>query len=283
METNAKHPRSSKRITRDLLTGEELRILLYRLHNAGDSAWAHDPAAAELMDYVHDRYAALARRHELDPWEAVSAAFDVMRAKSTREARDPWGVITHAVRITCIYEERAQGLLCSVHQARRAHVSSFRDPDRFSTRVHPIVDDHPVLAAIDERYNRTEETENTSTPVLVAVARAIELLILLGWPADVAQSGVEQICDALMRTGARHTAYDALRKDKQVRVLLDIPAPSWMVLLRAMLGHPEPMYAATNAGRGVLMRLLIGETIGLLLADDDLVVALSEAAPGVRG
>lgn len=268
--------------TRQFRTSEGLRCLLCQLHEHGDQAWAHDPVAADLMQFVCDKYANLARRHELDPWEAVSAAFQVMRAKSTREARDPWGVITHAARITCIYEERAQGLLCSVHQARRAHVSSFRDPDRFSTRAHPIVDDHPVLATIDERYNRLEESAETSTPVLVAVARAIELLVLLGWPDDVAQSGVEQICDALMRTGARHTAYDALRKDKQVRVLLDIPAPSWMVLLRAMLGHPEPMYAAINAGRGVLMRLLIGETVGLLLADDDLVVALSESAPGAE-
>ena len=161
--------------------------------------------------------------------------------------------------------------LRSVHQARRANVSSFRDPDRFSTRVHPIVDDHPLLKMIDDQYNRVEESADTSTPVLIAVARAIELLVLLGWPADVAQSGVEQICDALMRTGTRHAAYDALRKDKQVRVLLDIPVTSWMVLLEAMLGEPEPMYAATNAGRGVLMRLLIGETVGLLLADDDLI------------
>ena len=37
-----------------------------------------------------------------------------------------WAIITHAVRITCVYEERAQGLLCSVHQARRAHVSAFQ-------------------------------------------------------------------------------------------------------------------------------------------------------------
>ncbi|WP_337250258.1 hypothetical protein [Psychromicrobium xiongbiense] len=156
-----------------LLSSEELRRELHRLHDAGDGAWAHDPAAADLMEYVHDKYAALARRHELDPWEAVSAAFDAMRTRSVREAHDPWGVITHAVRITCIYEKRAQGLLCSVHQARRPHVSSFHDPDRFSTRAYPIVDDHPLLKTIDEQYNRAEESGDTSTPVLVAVARAI--------------------------------------------------------------------------------------------------------------
>lgn len=148
--------------------------LLYQLHGAGDSAWAHDLAAAELMYYVHGRFAALARRHELDLWEAVSAAFDVMRAKSTRDTRDPWGVITHAVRIPCIYEERAQGLLCNVHQARRPHFSSFHNPDGFSTRALQIVDDHPVLAAIYQRYNRAEETEDTTTTVLVAFARAAD-------------------------------------------------------------------------------------------------------------
>lgn len=118
--------------------------------------------------------------------------------------------------------------------------------------------------------------------VLVAVARAVELLAFLGWPTDVAQSGVEQICDALIRTGARHTAFETLRRDKQIRVLLDVSAESWMTLLRAMLGNPEPMYAATSTGRGVLMRLLIGETVPLLLADDALVEALVLATPGVR-
>lgn len=261
---------------------EKLRDLLYRFHDAGDHAWEHDPVAAELMAFTRDKYAPLARRHDLDPWEAVTAAFHVMRSRAAREAADPWGVITHAVRITCIYEERAQGLLCSVNQARRAHVSKFHDPDRFSARAHPIVDDHPILAAIEERYSNAEaEPDSTSTPVLAAVERAVQLLLLLGWPAEVARSGVEQICDALIHHGARHTAFEALRRDKQVHALLDIPSTSWGVLLWVMLGRPEPMYAATNLGRGVLMRLLIGETVPLLLRDDTLVEALVLATPGV--
>lgn len=265
----------------NFVNSEQLRCLLRRLNDQAPGSWAHDPAAAALMGYVHDKYAALARRHELDPWEAVSAAFDAMRTRSVREARDPWGVITHAVQITCIYEERAQGLLCSVHQARRPHVSVNHDPERFSTRAHPISDDHPLLKTIDTQYNRAEADDDTPTPVLVAVARAVELLVLLGWPADVAQSGVEQVCDALIRTGARHAALETLRRDKQLRVLLDVSVESWMTLLRAMLGNLEPMYAATSTGRGVLMRLLIGETVPLLLADDELVEALVLAVPGV--
>lgn len=128
MTTGNSLPRQTQEDLRRFHTSEELRFLLCQLHEQGDGAWEHDPIAADLMQFVCDKYANLARRHELDPWEAVSAAFQVMRAKSTREARDPWGVITHAVRITCIYEERAQGLLCSVHQARRPHVSSSTTP-----------------------------------------------------------------------------------------------------------------------------------------------------------
>lgn len=93
----------------DYRSGETLGALLRRLHEAGDGAWTHNPVAAELMQFTCEKYANLARKHELDPWEAVTAAFHVMRTRAAREACNPWGVITHAVRITCIYEKRAQG------------------------------------------------------------------------------------------------------------------------------------------------------------------------------
>jgi len=96
----------------DYTTSEGLRRLLIRLHEGEAGAWQSDPVAAELMEYAAEKYAALAHKHGLDKWEAASAAFDVMRSKAARTACDPWGVITHAVRITCIAEERAAGLLC---------------------------------------------------------------------------------------------------------------------------------------------------------------------------
>ena len=114
----------------DFRRSEGLRALLHRLHEAGPGAWRRDPVAADLMAFAADKYAALASKHGLDPWEAASAAFDVMRSRATRNARDPWGVITHAVRITCIAEERGQGLLCSVHHARRPNFSAFPDAER---------------------------------------------------------------------------------------------------------------------------------------------------------
>ena len=63
---------------------ERLRELLTRLDAEGPDAWRNDPVAAELMRHAADKYAALARKHGLDPWEAATAAFEalLMRRKS---------------------------------------------------------------------------------------------------------------------------------------------------------------------------------------------------------
>ena len=53
----------------------------------------------------------------------ASAAFEAMRTPATRRADDPWAVVTRAVQVTCIAEERGNGLLCSPHQARRVQFS----------------------------------------------------------------------------------------------------------------------------------------------------------------
>lgn len=121
----------------DFTTGEGLRILLTRIHGAGKAAWRSDRDVPALMDYTATKYAPLARKHGLDAWEAASAAFDVMRTPSILRANDPWGVVTRAVQITCIAEARANGMLCSTHQARRPQFSVFHDAERFSDRENP--------------------------------------------------------------------------------------------------------------------------------------------------
>lgn len=276
----------------DYRTSEGLRVLLHRLRRQGPDAWEHDPVAAELMEFAAEKYAALARKHGLDPWEAASAAFDVMRTKAARTAVDPWAVITHAVRITCIAEERAQGLLCSVHQARRPHISAFHDPERFSDRDNPLTDyhsafqttDHAALPEVDGTdHDTTLAAVEGRTSAGTAVENAIRFLVLLGWPPETAQAGVEHVCAALAKAGSRQSAYEGLRRDRHARALLDVGGRSWSVLLRTLLGNPHPAYAATSAGRGVLLRLLIGETVAMLLRDDDLVLAVSLAAPTRRG
>ena len=274
----------------DFTTSEGLRALLIRLHEGGEDAWVHDPVARDLMEFAADKYRALARKHKLDTWEAVAAAFDAMQYRSTREANDPWAIITHAVRITCVYEERAQGLLCSVHQARRAHVSAFHDPERFSDRDTALADYHPAFHTTDTHPSDidTEPRESLGSAQACmsassAAEDAIAILCLLDWPPDTARASVEHVCGALMKAGTRQSAYEALRRDRHARALLDLPRRSWTALLKALLGNPHPAYAATTTGRGVLLRLLLGETLDLLLRDDDLILALALAAPNGRG
>lgn len=271
----------------DYRSSEGLRALLHRLHSAGRGAWEQDPVAGELMAFAAEKYAALAHKHRLDPWEAASAAFDVMRTKAARTAEDPWAVVTHAVRITCIAEERGQGLLCSTHQARRPRYSVFHDPERLSDRENPLDDYHPAFQVTDPHDGDGHDSEverdgAEPTSATAAVEDAITLLVLLGWPAGTARAAVEHVCGTLTRVGNRHTAYETLRRDKHARALLDMPGRTWAVLLRALLGSPAAELATTGAGRGILLRLLIGETLPVLLRDDDLVLTLSLAAPGTN-
>ncbi len=242
------------------------------------------------MEFAADKYRALARKHKLDTWEAVTAAFDAMQYRSTREANDPWAIITHAVRITCVYEERAQGLLCSVHQARRAQVSAFHDPERFSERDTALADYHPAFHTTDLRPSDLEPEPRDSLGSAQACMSAgsaaedaIAMLCLLDWPADTARAAVEHVCGALMKAGTRQSAYETLRRDRHARALLDLPRRAWATLLKALLGNPHPAYVATSSGRGVLLRLLLGETLDLLLRDDDLILALALAAPSGGG
>lgn len=274
----------------DFTTSEGLRAVLNRLAEGGEDAWVHDPVARDLMEFAADKYRALARKHKLDTWEAVTAAFDAMQYRSTREANDPWAIITHAVRITCVYEERAQGLLCSVHQARRAHVSAFHDPERFSERDTALADYHPAFHTTDLRPSDLEPepreglgSAQACMSAGSAAEDAIAMLCLLHWPTDTARAAVEHVCGALMKAGTRQSAYETLRRDRHARALLDLPRRSWAALLKALLGNPHPAYIATSSGRGILLRLLLGETLDLLLRDDDLILALALAAPNGGG
>lgn len=274
----------------DFTTGEGLRALLARLDEAGDGAWRDDPQAAALMVYAAQKYTPLARRHGLDVWEAASAAFDAMRTPAVRRAGDPWAVVTRAVQVTCIAEERGNGLLCSTHQARRAKYSRFHDAERFSDREdNPLTDFHPALQHGPHHHNHDDEYDEYDEPAAEtavatrAVREAIRLLTALGWAEEVARAGVELVAERLADAGSRASAFEALRRDHQARAWLDLTQRSWMALLRFVLGNPDPAYAATPAGRGVLLRLASGEPATLVLRDDDLILATYLARPHVLG
>ncbi|WP_308465209.1 hypothetical protein [Rathayibacter soli] len=273
-------------------TSEGLRDLLNRLHAAGCDTWQHNPEVAALMTHAANRYAALARKHGLDPWEAAAAAFEAMRTQAVRTADDPWAVVTRAVQVTMIAEERGNGLLCSTDQARRSKYSVFHDAERFSDRENPLPDYHPAFHINPD----DEDTDTANDPTgsaprngrsrgdeSAAVATAVEditgLFSALGWPTAAARTAIEYVCGRLAAATSRASAHESLRRDRHARALLDLPAESWNALLRVVLGHPDPDRAHTSVGRGVLLRLLVGEPVHALLADDDLVLSISLSAP----
>ncbi|MDN5715701.1 MAG: hypothetical protein L0G89_00550 [Janibacter sp.] len=269
---------------------EALRALLNRLHDAGTDAWRNDPEAAALMRHAADKYAALARKHGLDPWEAASAAFDAMRGAATRRADDPWAVVTRAVQVTCIGEERGNGLLCSVHQARRPRYSVFHDAERFSDRENPLPDYHPAFHVdpfTDDEEDVPAEDEDVRLARTMNVDSAMEnttaFLTRLGWDPATARASVDYITGRLAESVSRASAFEVLRRDQQARALLDLPGTSWTTLLRVVLGNPDPALTRTNAGRGLLVRLLIGEPLRALWRDEDLVLTAGLAAPDRRG
>ncbi len=173
-----------------LADSEGLRTLLCRLHATGPGAWRQDAEAAELMLFTTRRYGALARKFGLEPEDAAAAAFEAMLNDSTRTADNPWAVVTVAVRITLIAEQRARGMLTSTERARRAQYSVFHDAERFSDRENELTEYHPSLQSIPP--SDLEELEPTDT--CRAIESTITLLVLLGWDEDTARSGIEYIC-----------------------------------------------------------------------------------------
>lgn len=246
--------------TRPSFTAPEgLRATLHRLHAAGEQSWHGDPEAAELMRYAMDKYRALARKHHLEPEDAAVAAFEVMRTRAARDAYDPWAVVTRAVQVTLIAEERANGLLCSTHQARRPQVSAHHDAERFSDRDVALIDYHPafrdnLITALADGLNE----DNEPTNAFFALDDTVEVFVELGWPQEIARNGVEYICNRLGRSDNRQAAFEALRRDRYPLALLDIDQRAWLSMLRAVLGNQSSARAKTNAGRGVLLLLLIG-------------------------
>lgn len=268
---------------------EKLRALLVRLDDDGADSWRHDDEAADLMRFTITKYGALARKHRLEPEDAAAAAFEVMRTRAARLANDPWAVITRAVQVTLIAEERANGLLCSTSQARRSQVSSHHDAQRFSDRETSLEEYHPAfrVAAEQERVGEANPLAAGSaelpTGAYEALDVAVRIFTLLGWPTDTARTALEYVCARLTEAGTRANAHEYLRRDHHARAFLDLDRASWSTLLRVVLGSPNPDLAHSKDGRGILLRILIDETTEELLADDDLVIAISSAAIRISG
>jgi hypothetical protein len=259
-------------------TSQGLRRLLTRLRVFGAHAWEQDPEARELMAYAAKKYEALATKHHLDPSAGAAAAFEAMRTYAVRTADDPWAVVTMAVKTTLIAEERADGLLCSVDQARRPEMSRHHDVRRFCETEADLANYLPSLAV-----NPFDSDETPPTGAYEAVETTIALFTALGWPRDAATSALDYITSRLTECGTRPRTHAALRRDRSARALLDIDQEAWSTVLRIILGNPNPDEFCTTAGRGVLLRLLIGDPVSELLDDDVLLFEIAQTAPHVNG
>src|SRR4051794_27778225 len=249
-----------------------------RLRVSGPHAWEHDPEAHDLMVYAARKYEALATKHRCAPSAGAAAAFEAMRTYAVRTAIDPWAVVTQAVKVSLIAEERAHGLMCSVDQARRPEISRHHDVRRFCDTEADLPNFLPALAV--EPFN---PDETPPTDAVEAVEAAIALFPALGCPRDTATCALDYITARLIESGCRSKTHAALRRDHTARALLDIDQEAWSTVLRIILGNPNPDEACTSDGRGVVLRLLVGNPVTELLDDDLLVFEISDSAPRPKG
>ncbi|MCQ9367591.1 exopolyphosphatase [Brevibacterium sp. 50QC2O2] len=255
---------------------EGLRSLLTRLHDAGPGAWRGDREAAELMRYTATKYRPLARKHGVDAWAVASAAFEVMLAPSTRNAGNPWAVVTRAVQISCHAETRAAGMLTSASKVRHtSRIVGFHDAVRFAERER-LAEYHPAFTHHDD--GDADENEH-ETRVVALLSDTVALFASAGWDAALVAACVEHVAYRLADLSSRHRGVEVLRRDRAVPMLLGLPPRSWSALLRIVLGHPDPKYVGTPKGDGVLLRLLNGESLNALRGDDALVAMICAAHP----
>lgn len=258
-------------------TTQGLRLLLVRLRYVGTHGWRTDPEAVALIEYTVEKYAALSHKYGFEPMEGATAAFEAMRTRAVRVAEDPWAVVTRAVELSLIYERRAAGLICSSQEARRPEMAEFHDPERIHGYETVSLDYRAAFSTQDpqtqeEPVSRTADTPKTA---LQAARELVLTFTLLGWPQEVAQTAVDYICNKLARCGNRHTAFEALRRDSHGRALIDVDQAAWLVLLRVVLGLQHLDRRHTTAGRGMLMRLLIGDEVADLVTDLTLVTEIA--------
>lgn len=200
-----------------------------------------------------------------------------MLAPSTRNAGNPWAVVTRAVQITCNTDVRAAGLLVSPNQARHTErLAGFHDAVRFAER-EGLAEYHPAFAVPPDHDD--PELGEDDGQVATALSETVALFISAGWDAVLVADCVEHVAYRLADLSSRRSAVEVLRRDRTVPMLLGLPPRSWAALLRIMLGHPAPKHTGTPTGDGVLLRLLNGEPPDSLRQDDALMDSILAAKP----
>lgn len=254
---------------------EYLRRVLIRICDTPDG-WRTDPEAEDLIRHAADRFAQLAVKHGLEPADAMSAVFEAMRNPSVRFGKDPWAVIVTAVATTFRAWQFADEALTSIETARRGRLSGCR-AERFSERDLPVWERHPGFAV--DGIEDGQESDSWDGPTIPEQARELAGLFTgRGWPGRATVVAVEIVLRKLADCGSRPSAYESLRREKRWRAMTGLPGESWTGLLRALLGCPSDC-GLRDAGKGVLLRLALGETVAHLMGDEELCGLIDKASP----
>lgn len=273
-------------------TSDGLRVVLTRLdqmERVGHLSWRTDREARLLMGFTIRKYRSLATAHHCRPEDSAMAAFEAMRSRAVMSADDPWAVITRAVQVSLIAEERSAGLLCSPAQARRRIPAHHHDARRFCEYdTDPDHGFHPLLRTDAEQAQRTDSDEREDERLAglkgrvdAVKARIIDLFVAFGWPETVTTCAIDYICARVPESLDKDAAHELLRRDDTGRGFLDLDRRSWTVLLRLMLGNPDPDLRNTRAGRGLFRLLCDGCLVTDLVSDDGLIREISSSAPSL--
>ena len=271
-------------------TPEGLRDLLIRMHereSRGHFAWRLDPEAERLMRFTIRKYRWLAHNHHCEVEDSAYAAFEAMRTRAVRTAEDPWAVITRAVQVSLIAEERADGLLCATAQARRKNVVRHHDVRRFSDYETDLTECDRLfrVAPPQDEIGEDEDDETAQSRMRRTAeeihANCVELFTRLGWPAHATTCTLNYISSRLMEAGDKRTAHNYLRRDFAGLAHSDLTHEAWSTLLRLTLGSLIEDEEKTDAGRGLFYLFGAGRTVAECLQDIDLAWEISDAAPKV--
>ncbi|QAY63232.1 hypothetical protein ET495_08225 [Xylanimonas allomyrinae] len=270
----------------DLTDAEQLRVVLADLGRDGRRSWASDPRAAELMRVCERKYAWLARRYGRTPHDAVVAAFLQLRNPATVTATNPWALVTTAVGSMLKADALAEERLCSERSARHRSETPVHAAQRWDETAWDLLGDSIAAPALEPQVLRCRVGDVEPDEVRAALDTAVSVLVAHGWPAGTAGLGIDYVAERLATLPDRRGAFAKLRRDSHALVLLDLAKPSWVALLTAVLGDPRrPEVSA--AGRGLLLRCLLGESVEELAADPIIAAVLTgsspaPATPGVR-
>lgn len=246
----------------DFTGPEGLRTLLAWLHEAGSQGWS-SPVATRLLRFAQDRYAPLARSWNRPVEDAAAAAFEVMIAGSTLRARDPWAVVTRPVELSLAADAHADRMLISAEHARR--------PDRRPARVPARTGEHTeALTALAQPAPAAPHEDRV-------VATCAVVLAVAGWPVDLAVDVIWWLADRIADLGSQESALDTLRRDNLMPRRFGLTSEQWAALLHALVGVPG------SPRLGLIVRVLVGEPLVQLLADEELLRAAEAASPAARG